>query len=275
MITIKDVELQNILDLCLVCVPKEKRQTSEWQRGIEEKRLWAIEMLQKWGSFAKIAYYNDNPAGMIQYWPVSEENVVQIGCIYIQEKEYWRKGIGTELLRSLVKDMKKSSKWFGNKAPSAIIVHTFSGESEGQLSAREFFAKRGFRPIGNNPDVLFLPLINDFIYQLPEKKSITVYKPQDEDREKVLIFYGPNKCPAAYPFFLKRMEQYIREVDCHIPIIYVDISKESDKAKIRNANYGDCIVNNTQIKAFVLDKTNFQREVKEALKNVHRLERAK
>lgn len=48
---------------------------------------------------------------------------------------------------------------------------------------------------------MFLPLINDFIYQLPEKKFITVYKPQDEDREKVLIFYGTNKCPAAYPLF--------------------------------------------------------------------------
>lgn len=265
-ILIKDVIKEVISDLCLVCVPSEKRQDPDWIKGMEEKRAWALDMLQRWGSFAKVSYVDNEPAGMIQYHPVPEENIVWIDCIYIHEKRYWRKGIGSQLLASLIEDMERPSKWFENRVPSALVVRTFPGESEGQLSAREFFTKKGFQTVGDDTDFLYYPIEKNFVYQSHIKTPIE-YQPQDEDKGKVLIFCGPNNCAAAYPFLLKRMERYIREIDEKIPIVYIDIVREPEMAKRRNANYGDCVVNGKVIKTFVLDKTNFQREIQKALAN--------
>jgi len=265
-IIIKDVAKGNILDLCLVCVPPEKSNDMDWQKGVEEKRLWAIDILQKWGLIAKIAYYDDSLAGMIQYRPVPEEKIVSIDCIYVSQKEHWQKGIGTRLLENLIEEMKKPQKWFKNQPASALVVRTFPGESEGQISAQEFFARKGFKQVGKSKSFLYYPIKENFVYQPVEKES-PAYVSQSEDKGKVLIFCGPNKCPAAYPFFLKRMEKYIREIDHTIPIIYVDISREPEKTQTRNAGYGDCIVNARFINAFVLDKENFQREVKEAIRD--------
>ncbi len=263
-IAIKDVNEDNILDLCSVCVPLDKRQDPDWKVGIEEKRIWALDMLKKWGTIAKVGYSHGTPAGMIQFKPLPEDDVVQIDCIYVHDKQYWRKGIGKNLLFSLIEDMKKPLKWFCNGPANALVVQTFPGHSEGQLPAREFFAKYGFKPVGESQSFLYYPLREGFIYQPVQKESLP-YTPQPEDKGKVLIFCGPNRCPAAYPFFLKRMEKYIREVNDKIPIYYIDISKEPEIAKKRNVGYGDCIVNGRLIGAFVLDKQGFQKEVMEAL----------
>ncbi|MEO0124455.1 MAG: GNAT family N-acetyltransferase [candidate division WOR-3 bacterium] len=263
-IIIKDVSLENILDLCLVCVPQDKRDDPDWQKGIDEKKIWALDMLKKWGVIGKVGYIDGVPAGMIQYRPSPDEEVVWIDCIYIHEKKYWRKGIGKNLLSSLIEDMKKPQKWFNDRPAQALVVSPFPGHSEGQLSAKEFFTKYGFKRVGESQGLLYYPLKKDFVYQPAEKES-PKYNPQAEDKGKVLIFCGPNKCPAAYPFFLKRMEKYIREVDDKISIYYIDISKEPEEAKKRNVGYGDCIVNGRLIGAFVLDKQGFQNEVRELM----------
>ncbi len=171
-ILIKDVNKEIISDLCLVCVPPEKREDPDWIKGMEEKRAWALDMLKKWGSFAKVGYVDNEPAGMIQFHPVPEENIVWIDCIYIHEKRYWQKGIGKQLLVSLNEDMKRPSEWFGNKPPSALVVRTFPGESEGQLSAREFFKKKGFQTIGDDPDFLYYPIEKKFCISTAHKKSV-------------------------------------------------------------------------------------------------------
>lgn len=46
-----------------------------------------MKMLQKWGSFAKLAYDGSDPVGLIQYESVPREGVVYIHCIYVPEKE--------------------------------------------------------------------------------------------------------------------------------------------------------------------------------------------
>ncbi|MGB9721634.1 MAG: GNAT family N-acetyltransferase [bacterium] len=164
-IIIKDITEENIIDWCSVCVPLEKREDPDWKNGMEEKRIWALEMLQKWGPIAKIGYIDNIPAGMIQYKPSPEEGVVGIDCIYVHEKKYWRKGIGKNLLFSLIEDMKKPQKWFNDKPANALVVWTFAGHSEGQLSAREFFTEYGFKKVGENPNFLYYPLQEGFVYQ--------------------------------------------------------------------------------------------------------------
>lgn len=265
-VMIKDVTKENIDDLCQACIHPTKRDDPDWRKGAEEKKEWAVEMLQKWGSLAKLAYKDDIPVGMIQYKPIPEERIVYINCIFVPLDKYWRKGIATQLLSSLIEDVEKPLSWFNNKRPLALVTRTFPGGAPNQLTARSFFKKKGFKQIGKDPDYLYYPIGKGFVYQ-PVKKKEVKYNPQKEDKGKVLIICGPNSCPATYPYFLKRMEKYIREVDPKIPILWLDKSEEPEKVKNRNVDIADCIVNAKHIKSFVLDKGNFQKEVKEALKD--------
>jgi len=263
-IKIKDAAKENIEDLCQICIPLTKKEDPDWIKGAEEKKKWAIEMLQKWGPFAKLAYEGDIPVGMIQYRPIPEERIVFIDCIYVPWDKYWRKGIATSLLSNLMEDVKKPLSWFDNSRPLALVTKTFPAEAPGQYSARKFFGNKGFKQIGEDPDYLYYPLEAGFVYQPILKKEVE-YIPQEEDRGKVLIICGPNGCPATYPYFLKRMERYIREVDPEIPILWFDESQEPEEVKGRNVGVGDCIVNAKYIKSSVLDKEKFLKEIREAL----------
>jgi len=213
-----------------------------------------------------LAYEDEIPVGMIQYKPVPEERIVYVNCTYVPWDKYWQRGIASQLLSSLMDDVKRPLSWFNEKGPLALVTRTFPGGAPDQYSAREFFRRRGFKQIGEDPDHLYYPLKRGFAYH-PIKKEEVGYISQEEDKGKVLIICGPSGCPATYPYFLKRMEKYIKEIDPNVPILWLDKSEELEKVKKRNLDIGDCIVNAKQLKSFVLDKGNFQKEVREALKD--------
>jgi len=263
-IDIKDLAEENIEDLCHVCVPPGKRDDLDFVKGVEEKKKWTAEMLQKWGSIAKVAYQGGAPVGMIQYKPIPEERIVHIDCVYVLPGECLRKGIATRLLSSLTEDAKKLTSWFNNNRPLGLVIKTFPGEDPGQYSAREFFTRKGFRQIGEDPDFLYHPLKAGFVYRPVEKEDVT-YVSQDEDKGKVLIVCGPNGCPFTYPYFLKRMEKHIREINPKVSIRWIDSAEEPAELRKRNIDVGDCIVNARLIQSFVLDEENFKSEVKAAL----------
>ena len=203
--------------------------------------------------------------GMIQYKPIPEERTVHIDCVYVPLDECLRKGIATQLLSSLMEDVKKPISWFGSKRPLALVTKTFPGETLPHYAAREFFARKGFKQIGEDPDYLYYPLQTGFVYRPVEKEQVK-YIPQDEDKGKVLIVCGPNWCSFTYPYFLKRMEKYIREMAPEVSIRWMDSSEESEELRKRKIDVGDCIVNARLIHPFFLDKESFQKEVKDLLK---------
>jgi hypothetical protein len=61
------------------------------------------------------------------------------------------------------------------------------------------------------------------------------------------------------------MEKYIREIYPEVSIRWIDSSEQPEELRKRNIGGGTCIVNARLIKSFVLDKDNFQKEVKVAL----------
>ena len=264
-ITIRNVTEQNLDDLCWACVFPCQRDDPDWVRGAADKKKWAAEVFPKWGSFAKVAYDNDDPAGMIQYRPSPLEQIVRIDCIYVPVKRHWGKGIGNRLLGSLMDDVQKPMGWFDNKRPLALVTTTFWGGAPEQYTAREFFTRNGFRQIGKKADHLYYPLQPGFVYNPIPKKEVR-YVPQDEDKGRVVIISGPDHCPATYPYFLKRMEQYIREIAPGVPVRWIDSSEEPGEVKKRAVSVGDCIVNARLIKSCVLDRDSFQEEVQTALR---------
>jgi len=246
-ISIRDVTYENIEDLCSVCIPPDKRNDPKFIAGIEEKREWAIEMLRLWDAFAKLAYEESAVVGFIQYEPVLKEGVVRIHCIYVPEEEHWRKGIARQLVSGLLEEMKKPKAWFNNQPVLALVTKTFPGEKPGQYPAHSFFIKEGFKQAGEDPDLLYYPLKEGFVYQPLEEKEVE-YIPQEEDKGKGLIIYGPSFCPFAYAF-LKMTEQAIKEIAPGIPIRWIDKSKEPEEVKKRGYFEG-CVVNAKPIMSF-------------------------
>ena len=263
-IDVKDVTKQNVDDLCRMCVLPEMRDDPDWIRGAADKKKWALKMLPRWGPFAKVAYHDGSPVGMIQYRPVPDERVVRIDCIYVLNPGSWRKGIATRLLNSLLEDVKKPMSWFDNGRPLALVTRTFPGEAPGQYTAREFFTRKGFRRIGEGLDHLYYPLKTGFVYRPAEKREVP-YIPQEEDKGKIVLISGPDWCPATYPYFLRRTEKYVGEMYPEVPIRWIDSFEEPEEVKRRNVSVGDCIVNARLMPSYVLDEGGFQKEVKAAL----------
>jgi|Deesub1362B_J571_1020462.scaffolds.fasta_scaffold00159_8 GNAT superfamily N-acetyltransferase len=260
-ISVREVTHENVDDLCRICVPPEKVTDPVFVTGVELKKEWAIGMLERWGTCAKLAYRGSTPVGMIQYWPVPEQRVIRIHCIYVPEEENWGKGIGTWLLSSLIGDVREPKDWFGGERPVALVTKTFPGESPGQYPARLFFRKKGFMQVGDDPDFLYYPLRPDFVYRPPEDGP--EYISQEEDRGRAVFIYGPAPCPFAY-VFLKRAERVVREVAPWLPVRWISAFTEPHEVEKRGGVRG-CIVNARLIRSIPLDKPRFRQEVLRAL----------
>ena len=259
-VTIRDVSHENLEDFLGFCIPPGRRAEPAFVKGIEARKRWAQDMLSKYGSFAKLAYVGSTPIGIIQYEPAQEEKIVKIHCVFVSQKKHWRKGAAQGLLSSLMAQMHKPKSWFGNEPPRALVTRTFPGGAPDQYTSREFFTKKGFRKVGDDPDFLYYPIQEGFVYHPVEKAE---YIPQEEDKGKALIIHGPSPCPFAYGFLLKT-EEAIKKIAPDIPIRWIDKTDEPLEASKRG-NFTGCVVNAVPIKSFVLYKEGFEKEVRQAL----------
>lgn len=206
-IRIEEVCEETVKDLALLCVPRERQEEPVFLKDVEAKIAWAKEKLESRLPWAKIAYVGKEAAGLPKHHVHPRENLVQIICIFVPERKYWGHGIGTKLLLTLTEEMRKPQVWSGGYLPEALVVHTFPGETEGQLSAREFFWRRGFQQITEDPDLLGFPLASDYRHQ-PSFRFETFsppppYLPQPEDFGQVLVIHGPSFCPWSFSWYLK------------------------------------------------------------------------
>lgn len=85
---IKSVDEENIDDLINLCIPQDWRNNHVFIEGAKVKRKWAKQVMKKYGDFAKIAYLNLKPVGLIQYLPKPEEKIVEITRIFVPKKEH-------------------------------------------------------------------------------------------------------------------------------------------------------------------------------------------
>lgn len=273
-ITVRDVTAENLADL-EVCIPRERRGDLAFVAGMHEKRQWAVEMLRRWGTFAKIAYRGAVPAGLLQHRPIPADHAIFIYCIYVPERTHWQQGVASRLLDGLIGEMREPQVWFDYRPARLLVTRTFSGERAGQLSARSFFLRRGFRPAADDAETLYFPLAEDV--PVARVKAIAedgaaerffeepsgAYVPQAEDRKKAIIIYGPSSCPFTYNFWL-RAESQIKEIAPDLPIRWINTIAEPAEVE-RRGGFAGCVVNATPIKSFVLDRDGFQREVRQAL----------
>lgn len=257
-VRIENLQESNIEDLIYVCSSK-RLSDSVHQQGIALKRQWLHKMLNTYGPCAKIAYYNGKPAAQIFYYPEEaditkesrREGVLIINCIYNPTPAAQKIGMGTRLLQEIIKEVKNKKSCLGNKPCKFILAKAFNtGE---MLPMPEFYKKNGFLPTTEG-SMLYLPVEGKY-EPSPKRK----YEPLEEDRGKVIIFYGPI-CQFSYPF-AKRIEQIIREV---LPNIKIEMINEWEKPEESIQRNWWLIVNAKPIQTFFTDTENFKKEVKEA-----------
>jgi len=260
-VRIENLQDSNIEDLIYVCSSKRLSDPIH-QQGVKQKRHWLSEMLRKYGSCAKIAYYNDKPVAQILYHPeeadvtkaFKRENVLVINCIYNPMEEAQKLGIGTKLLQSVVQDAKQRKTCLGNRPCKFMLAKAFNtGEF---LPLPEFYKKNGFIP---TPEENILYLSIDSSYE--PTKPFGEYEPLPEDRNKAIIFYGPS-CQFGYPF-AKKIEELVKEVAPNIKIEMID-EWEKPEESIKRKNWW-LIVNAKPIHTFFMETEKFKEEIKQAV----------
>jgi len=256
-IEIKDVNVENIDDLINLCIPPEKIEDKLFTEGVGVKKRWISQVMNRYGNFAKLAYSNEKPVGIIQFLPKLEEKLIEITCIFVPEKENLRKGIGKMLLNALVEEAKGPKPYFDNDSALALIAWAF--EVPGIYPQYEFYKKMGFKEASKDePFLFYYPLKDGYIYTLKSKEYIA----QEEDKGKALIFFDPT-CPFCI-YFSEKIIESLKEVSPDIYIRMINQFEEVEEIKKRE-KVSFCIVNQKPIESFFSDKENFQREVKEAL----------
>lgn len=257
---IENLQESNIEDLIYVCSSK-KLNDPVHQQGIKLKKQWLGKMLEKYGSCAKIAYYNGKPVAQILYYPeeadvtkaFKRENVLVINCTYNPTSETHKLGIGTRLLQNVIQDAKQRRTCLGNKPCKFILAKTFNtGEL---LPLPEFYKKNGFLPTPEKN--LYFQIESDYEQIRPTGE----YEPLPEDKNKAIIFYGPT-CEFGYSF-AKKIEEIIRTV---APKIKIEMINEWEKPEesIKRKNWW-LVVNAEPIRTFFMETEKFKGEIMQAI----------
>ena len=138
---------------CLYWELEEFSDSSRESRGdmLAGKLNWLRRVGKTFGECGKIVYVDGKPVGYAQYAPPSmlplsakypsgppSGDAVLISCLFIAQKEYRRRGLGKQLLQTIIEDLRKK----GVKA-----VETFAGKNNPSNPSGpvEFYLKNGFK----------------------------------------------------------------------------------------------------------------------------------
>ncbi|MFX1282362.1 MAG: GNAT family N-acetyltransferase [Promethearchaeota archaeon] len=255
-IELKDLNMAHIDDLINLCLPPDQQDDPLFIEGSKLKKKWIKQNLKKYGSIAKLAFFNSKLVGFIQYLPDIDERLIKITCIFVPEKEYHRRGVGNALLKALLEEMQYPQHYFNDKPPLALVAHTF--DVPGRFSQKEFFILGGFQKVyDNHPFLLYYPIQKGFVY-VPK---YTCYIPQKEDEGKVLIFVDIS-CPFCVRF-TKAIKKLVEEAVPQAPIRIINQYNEPVECEKRG-KISFCIVNGKPIKSFFTERDSFLKEVKNA-----------
>lgn len=261
-IQICDPACKNLRDLAGLCVPAGELANPIFQRGQERKEIWLREMLKRGVPFVKLGYFLGELAGLIHLEPISEEETVNIQCIFVPQEKHRKKGVATRLLEAVICDMKRPQAWNNNRPAKALRTYAFSTGDPSFFSQEEFYCRRGFRQTREDPLSLYFPLEEEYAHTSCVRPPSYVF--QQEDAGTVLILHGPSFCPWDY-FFNLKAERSLREIAPDLPVRWIDRIIEPEEIEKRGG-YQGIVVNGQPIHSFVLYREEFRKEVEKALR---------
>ncbi len=125
-----------------VIAQKNAGRSAQWKRLLQEDAQPGVNYF--------LAEVSGTPAGMIVFGPYRDEDLPgagEIRAIYLLP-EYWRKGIGTQLIRFAMAELKKAGY-------SKVSLWVLAGNS----NAIGCYEKSGFTQDGRKQDTIGIPVI--------------------------------------------------------------------------------------------------------------------
>ena len=222
-IQIKDVLQENLSDLDKICMPflNKVKDKSNYLAGIEKRNNWYLNMMEKYGPLAKIAYWDDCPVGMIQFIPRTSEQIIDIQCVFILDK-FAGKGVGSSLLKKVIDELNGPQVYFDNKPPKALTTWAFY--IPGFLPQKKLFKKFGFVE-SQSGKPLYLPIEKGYEYfYMPDKKI----RGLSSDKKAITVL--DTSCPFCV-FTINRYKKIFKEIAPEITIEIVNKFEVSSETK--------------------------------------------
>ena len=124
----------------------------EKKKDMFRKKLkWLRNTNKIFGNCGKIVYANGLPVGYAQYAPPGlfprsndyqsgplSDDAVLISCLFIPEKEFRRVGLGSQLLKSIIDDLRE-------RGIRAVETFARKGNPENPSGPVTFYLKKGFK----------------------------------------------------------------------------------------------------------------------------------
>jgi len=261
-IRVVDVDTSNINDLVSVCSFKKLGDPIH-KMGVDLKTEWVKDMLQTYGSCAKIAYLGGIPCGQIVHYAEERdplvtkprERAIQVQCIFTSRPEARRKGVAKALLEHFLRDLEQPMAFFHNQPCSFVFTDAFdTGEV---FSQRRFFEHMGFKRVVNGSDSLYYPIAGTYA----PRETAESRKAVSDDEGRAVLLYSPT-CQFSFEF-AKRAEATIRAVAPKLPISLVNEWEHPSEAIRRKGE--KTLVNGVPIRSFFSGENKFKDDIRKAL----------
>ncbi|MEM2893937.1 MAG: GNAT family N-acetyltransferase [Candidatus Bathyarchaeia archaeon] len=258
-IEIRDLEEENLEDVFRVCSHGRLEDPIQL-KGMELKRRWLLEMLDRYGPTTKLAYLDGKPVAQILFYPEDiipyienpREGVVVLNCVYNPFQEARGMGCGKRLVKSLIHESPRGLKCLGGRPCRFIVAKPFN-TGEG-IPLERFYSHMGFKEAQME---MYMEITSPY-----QPRGRRPYTPLPEDRGRAIALYNPI-CEYSYPFAL-RVREALNQIDPSLTVELID-SWRRPKEALKRGNHW-LIVNSTPINSFLLNREAFSHEVLEALR---------
>jgi hypothetical protein len=257
-ITVRDITNSNVEDVFRVC-SHAKLDDPLQREGIELRRSWIRDMNRDYGSCIKVAYLDEKPVALLQFYPEEaaqflpkpRRGAVLLRCVYNPFEEARGKGASTALVKNLIEECKGHPMFLRGEECSFIASEPFN-TGEG-IPMKKFYTSNGFVRMGD-----------EMVYRISsEYKPSTkpVWNPDHANKEVATIIYDPT-CEYSYASAI-RVSDALLSFYPTLPIWIIN-QWQNPGASLSLANKW-LIVKGTPINVGFRDRETFDREVKQAV----------
>ena len=261
---LEDVSEENLDDLFEICSGHRAfapRDDPLLLKGVEIKRRLFLDILDRHGPCAKIAYIDGKPVAQIIFIPEEtmlyihdrRKDVIHLQCIYSPFPETQRKGAAAALMRDLINECETGLSCLGGRPCSFLVTRPFA--HEGDLSLSEFYGKYGFR---QGSQEMYLGVKGGYA-----PREASDYKPLPEDLEKTVILYNP-LCEWGF-YAAHKIQEFVEGLDPGLPVEAFNIwerPEEYMKRPFQTVASARSIFNTREVGGFWADREAFLRKVK-------------
>jgi len=271
MLRVEDISEDNLEDVFKICswdrafAPKGD---PVLEKGRELKRQWLLDMLERHGSCAKVAYLDEKPVAQILFYPEKavpylhhpRDGVIYLKCVFNSSLGAQRKGVGATLMKALIDECRTGLDCLGGRPCRFVVTRPFP--HEGDLPLADFYEKYGFR---QGQQEMFLEINEKYApMDIPE------LSPLPEDRGRTILLYNVN-CEWGY-YYANTARDLIQSRHPDHPVEVFNSWEEPEEYKKRGGEWmliAAAILVNGKVPEnpfiFWVDREAFLRNVEEAM----------